>query len=680
MKKRALEAAIVLLVLIVCVGAVLKGSRGHLTNHIPVGDDARLALCMLLWDVDAMCAGKSWHDLWQLPCLYPEPNILANSDPFLGGAVVYAPLYFLTGQPIVAFNLWLALIVVLNFTSAYLVARRLLRATVPALFCAVLFTVPYVKFVHIDHLHLWPNFPTPLLFLAAVRMARGSDACRSIHFGWRWPIVGGVCLAAQFYLSMYLGYMAAIMLAIMLATLTLYDPARFRDGRFLGGLAVSAALAGLLLCPLVGPYHWAAQRWGGWIWELTQSQVPGWRNFFTRFDGEQTAWCGFTAIGLFIAGTGGLSLQAIHRPRHLAFWPVASVALVLVLACLMVDQFGSYHFLYRVLPGFRALRCPARWTLLAVWPCSLVGGWALARCGLHRHAPMRVAILGLLVVALGFMENARLAPWVNVHLRDEGFYRQVVRNLPEGPYVDFPLNVLRRPPSNAVFGQRLQGLRAAGWRPTLNLFTGKEPDWLRDLLQRQVEARTQQQAAALMGELRLRGIRYVILHKKEMRPESVPAWRTARTTGSRPWTQAVYEDPEHLVLDLHEAPAEAHLTADPSPLTPSSFALRPTMPLRPGRYRASFDVQTDSGRSGTCEVARLEPETRPLPLLLAQTPIAGPGGRRSLTLEFTVPKEPGPEPVLEFRVIKAGPGALRFYGLTLTSLHERSPDLLAARP
>jgi hypothetical protein len=626
---------------------VFTNSYGRLATHIPVGDDARLALCMLQWDVDAWRQGRSWHDLWQLPCLYPEPNMLANSDPLLGGAVLYAPLHCLTGQPILAFNLWIIVLVALNFLAAYGVARRLLAAALPALYVAILFAIPCVRLGHADHWHLWPQFPTPLIFLAAVRLAEGR--------GGAWAMVGGVNLAVQFYLSMYLGYMAALMLGILLATLACTDPRRFRDGRFLARLLVAAASAGFLLMPLVGPYRAAVERWGGWIWEGTLGRAPRWTNFITGYAGEQTAYCGRLAVGLFGVGLAILLVRILRRRDRPPFWLLGAGVGATLLACISVNLWDSYYALYQFLPGFSALRCPARLTLLTVWLGTLVGGWLLVQ--VHRRIAFwnraAAGLAGLVVLGMVVQENYHPLAWSDVRLADEDFYRTVVRSLPAGSVADFPLNQAATPPTNTVLGMRLQGAAAAGWRPSFNVFTGREPDWLLPLIKRLSKLTSPKLAAGLIGELRLRRIRYVVVHKDEVSARQLRAWQRACDVDSGPRARAIYEDNRHLVMDLSETACEAQMCA-----RFGAHMLRPRVPLLPGRYRAICDVQTTGAAGGCCEVHRRRPEAGPFPVLLARVEVTGMQERRPVTLEFMVPVEPGPEPLIEFRAVPHGAGDL----------------------
>jgi hypothetical protein len=665
------EALIVAAVLALCAAVVLRGGRGRWRTHLPGHNDTRMFVGVLQWGAEGLRLGRSWADLWQLPCLAPEPNLLACSEHMLGDAVLFAPLYFLTGQPILAFNLWLAAVVALNFLAAYLAARLLLRAWAPALLAAVLFTFGFLRLYHQGHYHLWPHFPTPLLFLIVVRLVERP--------GWRLGLLSGLCLAAQFWLSVYLGYMAAVMLAVMLVTLAATDPRRLADRRFLASLALGAAVAGLALLPLAGPYATAARRWGCWTWDETRAWLPGWRDLLLRGETEKSGYIGYLSLFLF---TAGAVLLAARRRPGIGRWAAFAVVLPPAIACLAVNQFHSYGLLYRVLPGFQALRCPARIMLLALWPCGLVAGWAVRRLCAWA-GPRGGMALGLGVTALVFAENAARIDYFDARQPEEAFYQTVVRSLPPGAVADFPLT---RPGEtrNWTMAERFAAVAAAGWRPALNAFTSRMPEWYYTLNARQLEADTPEKAAALMGELRLRGIRYVILHKDQTPPQRVGIWRAARCSAGRPWGRLAYDGPEAVLFDLDGAPREVRLpgawaacqgTAAPRNGRRGSVvdmagggdgcaAFRPTMPLRPGRYRAVFEVHGESPAAVECAVVPLAPAGSSA---AAVTHLPDLTGRQQCAIAFEVPQESGPEPQLEFRVTKSGGGRVVVEGVSVTA-------------
>jgi hypothetical protein len=684
-RRGAGEAAIVAGVLVFCLAATFGRSYRLWKTNLVDRTDARMFLNVLIWDVEAVRQGKSWHDLWQMPYLYPEPNVLASCDAMLAGAVLFAPLYLGTGNPVLAFNLWLLLIIGLNYLSAYLVARRLLQAVAPAVLCAVLFTFGFIRIWHIMHIHLWMHFPTPILFLAAVRMTERP--------GWRWPLVAGLSLAVQFYCSVYLGYMALVMLATMLAVLAFSTPALFAQGRFLGRLALAGATAVLPLVPLSGPYRWGAERWGVWTWADAVACLPAWPDLFRKipdeFEFDKGTYFGTLPWVLALLGAALVVRDVYRHPQRLRYWVVACAGLFLVLVCLTINQFDLYKAFFTVVPGFRALRCPGRLSLLSLWAVGLLGGWALAQLTqpFRLRAPLRTGAFGLLIVGLVFAENHyQRGYWPPAAVPQAEFYRTFVRHLPDGAIADFPLGTPDGRLSSLVMADRSASAATAGFRPTLNVYTSKMPAWLREMTARQVLATSPEQAGALLGELRLRGIRYVLLHKPEMPAGRTECWYRARTQDGRPWGRIIHDDEQTVVFDLQDAPAEVHLPAawlwanmPTEPLSPGEqsaaqvqagaqgrVVLRPVMPLQPGRYRAAFEVEADGAGVGRCEVVRmpnLDPEQPGTPA--AQGEVPGPAGQ-GVALEFTVPQKPGPEPLFDFRIIKSGKGNLRVRGVTIT--------------
>jgi hypothetical protein len=289
--------------------------------------------------------------------------------------------------------------------------------------------------------------------------------------------------------------------------------------------------------------------------------------------------------------------------------------------------------------------------------------------------------LGLGVTALVFAENATRLDYFDARLPKETFYQTVVRSLPPGAVADFPLT---RPGEarNWTMAERFAAVAAAGWRPALNAFTSRMPQWYYVLNARQLAADTPEEAGALIGELRLRGIRYVILHKDQTPPQRINTWREVVCASGPPLGRLKYDGPEAVILDLAEAPRQARLPAawaacqgsaaplrraggsvvDMAPGREVYAAFRPIMPLRPGKYRALFQVLGESSAAVTCAV---------IPLVSA-APSAVPEIAHltagwQCAIPFEVPQGTGPEPQFEFRVAKSGGGRVVVEGVSVTA-------------
>src|SRR5262245_21817387 len=87
------EGAAVAAVLGLCL-AILFRDIGRWTTHLPGHNDTRMFVGVLQWDAEALRQGRRWREFWQLPCLYPQHNMLACSEHMLGSAALFAPSYF----------------------------------------------------------------------------------------------------------------------------------------------------------------------------------------------------------------------------------------------------------------------------------------------------------------------------------------------------------------------------------------------------------------------------------------------------------------------------------------------------------------------------------------------------------------------------------------------------------
>jgi hypothetical protein len=242
----------------------------------------------------------------------------------------------------------------------------------------------------------------------------------------------------------------------------------------------------------------------------------------------------------------------------------------------------------------------------------------------------------------------------------------VVSGLPAGAYADVPFEIYP-----GIRPYRVAGAAAAGWRPTLSVFTSREPSWVIPLGLGTLEVATPEQAASFLGEFRLRGIRYVILHKDRLPPDRLDCWSRARARAGEPWGRVVFDDEHHRILDLHASPPEVYLPRARSevgevpgqPTQGRATTFRPYLPLLPGHYQAEFDVQTGGGEvAAHCEVCRLRRGTVAAWDPICQAPLRG-GVCSPVRLEFEVPDGGGPEPVLGFRVVRGGPRVVRVRGV-----------------
>ena len=96
----------------------------ELTTHM-LGDpsgDPLLDAFILGWDADRLCHGL--QGLWQAPLFYPAPDTLAWSEHLLGIAVFVAPIYWITANLVLTYNVALLASIVLAGMGMHLLAHR----------------------------------------------------------------------------------------------------------------------------------------------------------------------------------------------------------------------------------------------------------------------------------------------------------------------------------------------------------------------------------------------------------------------------------------------------------------------------------------------------------------------------------------------------------------------------
>ncbi len=100
----------------------------RLTTHMtgdPFGDPL-LNAWVLGWDAERLRHGL--QGLWQAPLFYPAPDTLAWSEHLLGIAVFVAPVYWLTGNLVLVYNIAMLGSIVLAGVGMYLLMTRAHRA------------------------------------------------------------------------------------------------------------------------------------------------------------------------------------------------------------------------------------------------------------------------------------------------------------------------------------------------------------------------------------------------------------------------------------------------------------------------------------------------------------------------------------------------------------------------
>src|SRR5436305_9254053 len=143
MTSRARELAGVVAGLTIATMVVWRSLVASATHALPLElRDPLLNAWILAWDADRLRHGLV--GLWDMPILYPFHRTLAFTEHLLGVALFVAPIEWLTGNPVLAYNVAFMGSFVFAGTAMFLLARELTGRRDAALVAAVVFAFcPY---------------------------------------------------------------------------------------------------------------------------------------------------------------------------------------------------------------------------------------------------------------------------------------------------------------------------------------------------------------------------------------------------------------------------------------------------------------------------------------------------------------------------------------------------------
>ncbi|HVE71678.1 MAG TPA: hypothetical protein VNI54_09945 [Thermoanaerobaculia bacterium] len=280
--------------------------------------------------------------LFHANAFHPAKYSLAFSENLYGLAVLLFPLRALGVGPVAAYNV--AMIAGFAFCgfAAFLLGFRLTRSFAAGLAAGIFYAFVPFRFVHLSHVqHVWGGW-LPLLLVALL----------AYHERPTWK--RGWLLAAVFVMNglTNIHYLLFGALAIAITAALLIPREHWRV------LLVTMSAAVVVLLPFLIPYGIVAKLYG---MQRTAEEVlrfsampadwlPG------AVESEKKLWPG--ALSLIVA-----ALALFVRDR-------AKVALGLL--WIVIGFLGSlglnfvfHEFLFGAVPGFRAIRAPSRWAVIA---------------------------------------------------------------------------------------------------------------------------------------------------------------------------------------------------------------------------------------------------------------------------------------------------------------------------
>jgi hypothetical protein len=386
----------------------------------PSGDPS-LNLWTLGWNLQTLTTHPSWlftNRIFDADIFHPARRTLAYSDHLLLQAIAVSPVYLVTRDLVLCYNLLLLASLIGAAVTMHLFARELTGSERAAYTAGLIFGFAPFHITHLTHLQLQSLYWLPLTFFYLHRLFVRRRATDTIALG--------TVMGLQVLSSAYYGVIGAIGLGCA-AVVTAALSGRLLDWRLARRGLAAIAVAAIVALPWSIPYFQVSREAGAGrtLFETSHAsavlasyvQAPpenalygrtGWLRpgdgaRLPRKDGpEQALFPGFlpmllAAAGFAIAVAPRRNDQKAHDWQRLA-WAYALVTVVGVVLSLGPDGVRPlYATTYNTVFGMQAIRAAARFSVLALFGIAILAAFAVAAFDSRRRTwfPCIIALIGL---------------------------------------------------------------------------------------------------------------------------------------------------------------------------------------------------------------------------------------------------------------------------------------------
>jgi hypothetical protein len=202
--------------------------------------DPLFAMWVLSWDATHLGAG-----LWNANIFHPHPLALAYSEHFLPQAIQVLPIYALTKNPILSYNLLVLSTFVLSGLGMFLFVRDLTGSAEAAWVGGFAYAFAPYRMASLPHPQVLSSAWLPFALFAFRRFLAGG----------KWPALAagvGFWVVQNLSCGYYLFFFSPVIALYLAWELTVRN--LWRDGKTVGAIAAACAAAAVLTLPFLLPY------------------------------------------------------------------------------------------------------------------------------------------------------------------------------------------------------------------------------------------------------------------------------------------------------------------------------------------------------------------------------------------------------------------------------------------
>lgn len=330
----------------------------------------------------------AWAAMWNAPVFAPELATLTYSDHFIAQALQALPVWWASGNPLLAYNLVFLATMTLTGVAAHGFTVHLTGRHVAGIVAGVLCAFNeyramwIVSHLQILSIHWW------IFAIWALDVFVERASMRAL-------VAATAALVALNLSSSYLmAYSAPFTAALTVWSLARHG--RLRDRKAWAGVVGAGAVSVLAVAPVLGRY-------------LATRDVLAFTRTLPELVGNSATLALYAGALPWLAPFFTLAVLGMLVPRSLAttsratrswLFVMAGVAFVLALGPVIqvagAEVAGPYALLWKNVPGFDGLRVPHRFVVIAMTLLAVLSG--IAALGLWRSWPGRLTVVVVIAI------------------------------------------------------------------------------------------------------------------------------------------------------------------------------------------------------------------------------------------------------------------------------------------
>ncbi len=363
---------------------------------------------ILNWNIHALT--HSPLQIFQAPFFYPHKFTLAFSDPLFTSSLIALPFVLLFQQPFLAYSVNILIAFILNGFFTYLLTFQLTKKTLPALVSGILVAFSIGRLDTLEHLQVFSFYWLPLglyFFLKLIQTNKN-------HFAG----LVSLCFLLQIFNTIFLGFVYA--LAIILFSLVYWFKNQLKKSSATAVLKYFS-LSLITVVVMFSPYLKVSRTfeysrslkdiWGGsayfleYFYPTKTSQLEP----LAQMIFQKQPWPAY--LGATVSLLGVVALFILRK---------TSIKLSLLLTSLsgFILSLGPYLQLtkhsqlkiplpyllaFYLVPGFKSMRVPQRWSHLLLFSLAVLSGLLLAKL-FKKLSQKKQLLLSFLIILLVILE------------------------------------------------------------------------------------------------------------------------------------------------------------------------------------------------------------------------------------------------------------------------------------